>query len=249
MLPSASFDSAAFLLALFAVAFLYASIGHGGASGYLAVMALFGIAPQHMKSAVLLLNLLVSLMSFLQYWHKGHFKARLFWPFAMASIPAAFVGALLPIWNNLYKQLLGACLLLSVFRLVMHPSQEDSEVHPPRWSIALLTGALIGLLSGILGIGGGILLSPLLLLFHWANMKQTAAVSALFIFVNSLAGIIGMTIQGTQINPQVIYWLIIAFAGGLSGAYLGSKKFNFTVLKYILAIVLLLASVKLLFVA
>ncbi|MDQ2719886.1 MAG: sulfite exporter TauE/SafE family protein [Bacteroidota bacterium] len=238
-----------FPLALMLVAFLYASIGHGGASGYLAIMALFDISPENMRSSVLILNLLVSLISFINYWHKGYFRWKVFWVFAISSIPAAFFGAMLPLHENIYKQLLGICLLFSIFRLIGFGKKKDfEEIHDPRLLQGIIVGGIIGLLSGMIGIGGGVLLSPVILLFHWGNMKETAAVSALFIFVNSLAGISGIATQGFHLNNEIWLWLAVVFIGAILGGFLGSKKFNFTILKYILAVVLSIASVKLLFV-
>lgn len=237
-----------FLAALMVVAFLYASIGHGGASGYLALMALFNISPENMESSVLILNLLVSLISFINYWHKGYFRWKLFWVFSVSSIPAAFLGAMIPMNENIYKQLLGICLVFSVFRLIGFGKRKESkEIQAPKLVQGIIVGGIIGLLSGMIGIGGGVLLSPVIIFFHWGNMKETAAVSALFIFVNSLAGISGIALNGFHVSNEIYLWLAIVFIGAFSGGYLGSKKFNFTVLKYILASVLAIASVKLLF--
>ena len=149
------------------MAFLYASVGHGGASGYLAVMALFAIAPPVMKQTALLLNLGVSLMSFIAFYRQGYFKWTLFWPFALGSIPAAYLGARIPLADSTYKQILGACLFLAVIRMVV--TLKESEPRKLNLGIGVLAGAAIGVLSGMIGIGGGIILSPLLLLFRWAN--------------------------------------------------------------------------------
>lgn len=237
-----------FLALLFIVAFLYSSVGHGGASGYLALMALFGLAPALMKSSALILNIFVSFISFYQYYKGGYFKWKIFLPFALASIPLAFLGAFITIDALIYKKILGVLLIFPILRLlglIGKESDVQKEVHT---GIAILIGASIGLLSGMIGIGGGIILSPLILMFHWANMKQTAAVSALFIFVNSIAGLIGLLSKGTAIDPVVYGWLAVAFIGGLLGAYYGRNKFSNTILKRALAIVLVIASVKLLLV-
>lgn len=234
------------LAALCSVAFLYASIGHGGASGYLAVLALFGVGTTHIKVSVLLLNLLVSCCSFWQYYRGGHFRWRLFWPFALASVPAAFLGALLPVDAGLYRKLLGACLLFSVFRILQWPRPPATALRNPRPGYMLGTGAGIGFFSGILGIGGGVLLSPVMLLCRWADLKQAAAVSSAFIFVNSLAGLIGTGMQGFGVHSSIAGWLAAAFGGGLAGAYLGSRRFPLRALRVILALVLATAAVKLL---
>lgn len=238
-----------FYIILFVVAFLYASVGHGGASGYLALMALYGVAPQEMKPTALFLNLFVSLTSFIQYYRAKHFKKDIFIPIALASIPFAFLGGMLSIDDHLYKTILGILLLLPIIRFFFFKQVPDDRlVAPVKW-ISVLLGAIIGLLSGMIGIGGGIILSPILILLLWTNQKQTAAISAAFIFVNSLAGLGGMLTQGISLSSNMILYIVIAFSGGLLGAYMGSKKFNQEVLKYILATVLLMAAYKLLLIS
>lgn len=236
-----------FYLILFFVAFLYAAVGHGGASGYLALMALYGVAPEEMKPTALMLNLFVSLTSFIQYYRGGYFKRNLFIPIAAASIPMAFIGGMITVEENIYKRVLGVLLLFPVIRFFFFKNVEDKDLKPSNLTIAIATGAVVGLLSGMIGIGGGIILSPILLLLHWTNQKQTAAISAAFIFVNSVAGLGGMLTQGISFTGDMVMYIVVAFVGGLLGAYFGSKKFNQDVLKYVLATVLLLASYKLLF--
>ena len=236
-----------FYLILFFVAFLYAAVGHGGASGYLALMALYGVAPEEMKPTALMLNLFVSLTSFIQYYRGGYFLKKLFLPIAAASIPMAFIGGMITVEENIYKRVLGVLLLFPVIRFFFFKNVEDKDLKPSNLTIAIATGAVVGLLSGMIGIGGGIILSPILLLLHWTNQKQTAAVSAAFIFVNSVAGLGGMLTQGISFTGDMVMYIVVAFVGGLLGAYFGSKKFNQDVLKYVLATVLLLASYKLLF--
>jgi hypothetical protein len=235
-----------FIFLLFAVAFLYSSVGHGGASGYLALMALFGIAPASMKSSALIMNICVSLISFYHYHRSGHFKWKLFLPFALASVPASFLGALVTVDAGLYKRILGALLLFPVLRLLGVFGKENDEIKNINLIAALILGASIGFLSGIIGIGGGIILSPVILLFHWANMKETAAISALFIFVNSISALAGLFSKGIHIDSSVWLWLVASLSGGFCGAYFGSRKIKNPVLKKILASVLLLASFKLL---
>lgn len=232
---------------LFLVAFLYAAVGHGGASGYLALMALYGVAPQEMKPTALLLNLFVSLTSFIQYYRGGHFKWNLFVPIALASIPLAFLGGMITVQDRLYKTVLGVLLLFPVIRFFFFKNVPDDELQPHKAGIALAAGGIVGLLSGMIGIGGGIILSPILLLLKWTNQKQTAAISALFIFVNSVAGLMGQFTQGITFSANMIMYVAIAFAGGLLGAYFGAMKLNQKFLKYTLATVLLIASCKLLF--
>jgi uncharacterized membrane protein YfcA len=234
-----------FLILLFIVALLYASVGHGGASGYLALMALYGFAPEVMKPTALILNLFVSLTSFLLFLKGGHFKWKLFLPFALASIPMSFLGGTIALDAHIYKKVLGILLLFPVLRFFVYPNTADKDLKKSNMIMSLVIGAVIGFLSGLIGIGGGILLSPILLLLAWSNQKQTAAVSALFIFVNSIAGLAGQLSHGIKLEPQMLSFVVVAFVGGLAGAWLGSLKFNQQVLKYTLAVVLFMASVKL----
>lgn len=234
------------VLLLAIMAFLYASVGHGGASGYLAVMALFAIAPMVMKQTALLLNLGVSLMSFIAFYRQGYFKWTLFWPFALGSIPAAFIGARIPLTDSTYKQILGACLFLAVIRMVV--SFKDNTRRSLPAILGIITGAAIGLLSGMIGIGGGIILSPLLLLFRWASIKEAAAVSALFIFVNSVSGLAGLKTWIPLDQSQMIYWLAASLVGGFLGARWGAAIASNVKVKWILALVLVIASLKLWFV-
>jgi uncharacterized membrane protein YfcA len=237
--------SIVFFILLFVVALLYASVGHGGASGYLALMAIYGFAPEVMKPTALILNLFVSLTSFILFYRGGHFKWKLFLPFALASIPFSFLGGTIALDAHIYKKVLGVLLLFPVLRFFIYPNTADKDLKDSNWPISLLVGAIIGFLSGLIGIGGGILLSPVLLLLSWTNQKQTAAISALFIFVNSVAGLAGQWSHGIKLEPAMLSFVAIAFVGGMAGAWLGSLKFNQQILKYTLAVVLLLASVKL----
>ena len=238
-------DSLPFLLCLFIVGFMYASVGHGGASGYLATMILFGISPALMKPSALLLNLFVSTVSFIQFYRAGHFRWATFWPFAIASVPMAFIGAKLPLTDSLYKQLLAFCLLLAVIRLVWTFRDTEAEPQPIPLTAGLASGGVIGLLSGMLGIGGGIILSPLMLFFRWGRFKEIAPTSALFIFVNSLSGLFGLVSKGYTPEPSIWTWIGVAFAGGILGGYFGSQRFSVPVLRYMLAGVLLIAGLKL----
>lgn len=236
-----------FYILLFIVAFLYASVGHGGASGYLALMALFSVAPEVMKPTALMLNLFVSLIAFIQFYRGKHFVWKVFLPMALASVPMAFVGGLITIDATLYKKILGLLLLFSVVRLLIPSKKSVIELQPSHFYGALLMGGVIGLLSGMIGIGGGIILSPLLLFFKWTDQKQTAAISALFIFVNSASGLMGQLTHGIQLSVDMYGYVGIAFVGGIGGAYFGAMKFKQSGMQKILAIVLAVASYKLLF--
>lgn len=232
---------------LFIVAFLYAAVGHGGASGYLALMVLYGVAPQEMKPTALMLNLFVSLTSFIQFYRGKYFIMNLFMPLAIASVPMAFIGGMITLEESIYKKALGFLLLFPVIRFFFFKNVEDTELRPHNLYVAVLVGGMIGLMSGMIGIGGGIILSPVLLLLKWTNQKQTAAISALFIFVNSLAGLAGQLTQGIVFTGNMVTYVAVAFTGGLLGAYFGAIKLNQNTLKYVLATVLLVASYKLLF--
>ena len=232
---------------LFIVAFFYASVGHGGASGYLALMAIFSISPEVMKPTALLLNLFVSLISFIQFYRGKHFVWKIFLPLAIASFPMAFVGGLVVVDASVYKKMLGLLLLIPVARFLFFSNTPVNEIKTSNTFLSLIIGAVIGLLSGLIGIGGGIILSPILLFLKWTDQKQTAAISALFIFVNSLSGLAGQMTKGIQFNENMVWYVAIAFTGGLLGAYFGALRFKQTILKNVLALVLLLAVYKLLF--
>jgi uncharacterized membrane protein YfcA len=232
---------------LFLIALLYASVGHGGASGYLALMALFSVTPEVMKPTALMLNLFVSLTSFIQFYRGRHFRWRLFWPFAIASIPMAFVGGMVQVDGAIYKKILGILLLIPVVRFLFFSNIKVKDIRRSDIALSLVIGAVIGLLSGLIGIGGGIILSPIILLLKWADQKQTAAISALFIFVNSVAGLLGQLQKGIHFSADMYAYVAVAFAGGLCGAWLGALRFNQNVLKYVLGMVLAVASYKLLF--
>ncbi|MDN3205248.1 sulfite exporter TauE/SafE family protein [Algoriphagus sediminis] len=235
-----------FLVILPVLSFLYASVGHGGASGYLALMALFSFPNETMKQTALLLNLFVAGVAFYHYQKAGHFRKDLFWPFAMASIPAAFLGGMTQLDPNLYKKVLGVLLIFAVARMLWQKTEKQDPTKSIKFIQAFVLGALVGFFSGLIGIGGGIILTPIILLLHWGNMKEAAAVSALFIWVNSAAGIIGQFTSGVELYPISALMVVIAVLGGLAGSYLGSQRWNNRVLEYALATVLITASVKLL---
>jgi len=238
-----------FYFLLFAVAFLYSSVGHGGASGYLALGAIFDLAKEVMRPTALLLNLFVSLTSFIQFYRGKHFIFKIFWPLALASIPMAFIGGRINIDTYTYKIALGILLLIPIIRFLFFPNIAVSEIQKSNPGLSLIIGAIIGFISGVIGIGGGIILSPILLLLKWTDQKQTAAISALFIFVNSLSGLIGQWTKGIEFNFNMIGYVVVAFSGGLCGAYFGAMKFNQNVLRILLALVLILAAYKLIFTA
>ncbi len=232
-------------LCLFTVALLYSSVGHGGASGYLATMALMGIAPGEMKPTALILNLFVSGIAFISFYRANHFKSKLLWPFVIPSMPAAYIGAQISINPSLYKIILGICLLIAVIRMLYKPKDSDKEKAPIPLPYAIGIGLGLGLLSGMIGIGGGIILSPILILLGWASVKEAAAVSAPFIFLNSLSGLIGLVEKGYIPEAHTTAWIIAATLGGVIGSYLGSNKLSIAGMKYLLAGVLCFAAIKL----
>jgi uncharacterized membrane protein YfcA len=233
------------LLLLPIVAFLYASVGHGGASGYLALMSLFAFPISVMKPTALVLNILVSAISFYFYFRERQFDWKLFYPFAITSIPFSFLGGIITIETHIYKIILATVLLVAVLRLVGVFGKERIEIKPVNLPLALLIGAIIGFLSGLIGIGGGIILSPVILLLGWGSMKQTAAVSALFIFVNSISGLFGFLSKGGILPLSSAPIIALAIAGGILGGYYGSRKFNTLTLRNVLAFVLGIAILKL----
>ena len=190
-------------------------------------MAIVGIVPSLMKSSALLMNLAVSLFSFFGFYRAGFFKWKLFWPFALASIPMAYLGGTITLSDVIYKKILAICILISIARLLYQFRNEETENREiPTWA-ALTAGGIIGLSSGMMGIGGGIILSPLMLLMKWSKLKETAAVSALFIFVNSLSGLYGQISKGGFQIPENLQWAILStILGGLVGSYFGSQKFK-----------------------
>jgi len=236
-----------FLLILPVVSFLYASVGHGGASGYLALMALFSFTPESMKPTALLLNIFVAGISFYYYYRAGHFNKKLFLAFAIASIPLAYLGGTLEVDASLYKKILAVLLIFAILKMLNIFGNESYTVKQVKLWQGLIVGGIIGFFSGLIGIGGGIILTPVILLLHWGKMKEAAAVSALFIWVNSVAGLIGQVSSGVTIEIESFLLVAIAVIGGVLGGYYGSKIINNQRLRYILAFVLIIACTKLMF--
>lgn len=236
-----------FLFILPIVSFLYSSVGHGGASGYLALMALFSFAPESMKPTALLLNLFVAGISFYYYYKAGHFNKKLFLAFAITSIPFSLLGGRFDIDASIYKKILAVLLIFAILKMLNVFGKESDKIKDVKLWQGLIVGAIIGFFSGLIGIGGGIILTPLILLFHWGKMKEAAAVSALFIWVNSASALIGQLSIGVTIEKESFLLVAIALIGGVLGGYYGSKKINNQRLRYILAFVLIIACTKLIF--
>jgi uncharacterized membrane protein YfcA len=228
------------------IAFLYSSVGHAGASGYIATMTLFGLAPAIIRPTALVLNILVAVIGSFQFWRAGHFSWKLFWPFALFSVPAAYVGGYLQPSAGVLRILIGLVLLFSASRLIFRRS-DPAETNPPAKPIAIGVGAGLGLLSGLTGTGGGIFLTPLLLFCRWAPIKRAAAVSALFILVNSIGGLVGYFSATHSIPSLGITLAIPAIAGGTVGSYLGSRRLPVGSIATFLAVVLTIAGAKLIF--
>src|ERR1700694_3493961 len=228
------------------IAFLYSSVGHAGASGYIAVMTLWGLAPTVIRPTALVLNILVACIGSFQFWRAGHFSWRLFWPFALLSIPAAYFGGHLQPSASIWRILIGLVLLFSAARLISRRN-DPPNIAPPSRPVAIGVGAGLGFLSGLTGTGGGIFLTPLLLFFRWAHIRQAAAVSALFILVNSIAGLIGYFNANHSIPSLGGVLAAAAVIGGTLGSYLGSRRFPVRTISLLLAAVLLIAGGKLIF--
>lgn len=228
------------------IAALYSSVGHAGASGYIAVMSLLSLAPDFIKPTALTLNILVAVIATWQFYKAGHFSWRLFWPFAILAVPFAFLGGYVNLPTHVFKVIIGAILLLSAVRFLFDAQRNKPVSEPPRFQ-AMGAGAGIGLLSGLTGTGGGIFLTPLLLFMGWAGVKQAAAVSALFILVNSTAGLAGYLSNGNTLPVLAVPLFVAATLGGAIGSYLGSSRFDSAVIKRFLAVVLLIAGAKLIF--
>lgn len=233
------------LLFLFAaVAFLYASVGHGGASGYIALMAIFAFPQDEIKTNALFLNLFVSFISLTQFFRKNDFPYKLFFLLIVFSVPMAFLGGMWTLDNKIYKIILGIILLIPVTKFLgFFPNYNiNLKQNIP---LTIVLGIVIGFLSGLLGIGGGIILSPILILLGWCNVKQTAAVSAAFILVNSSSGLLGKSMVSLHLSDNILPILTFTIIGGFLGGYFGAKKFKINWIKNTLAIVLLIAVFKL----
>jgi uncharacterized protein len=226
------------------IAFLYASVGFGGATGYLAVMSLFGIPSTIAASTALSLNVIVSGIAFVNYTRYGHLQINLLWPFLITSIPAAFIGGTLQVGQVAYQVLLNLVLLYVALRMLLGNSNKsyNQYANPPIWTLAILVGAVLGLLSGILGVGGGVFLAPIILLAGWGSPKHAAASSAGFIFLNSIAGLTGRawggTLQFGEFGPLLI---VLGIVGGIAGSYLGARYLPGQVIRRLLGLVLLIA--------
>ena len=234
---------------IFLAAALYSSVGHAGASGYLAAMALFGLAPEVMRPTALALNILVASLAVYRYTRAGQNDWRLLAPFAVASVPAAFLGGLIHVPSEIYRPLVGVILAISAVQFVRTARTAvaaDRATSPPLPAVALASGAGLGLLAGLTGTGGGIFLSPLLLFMHWAETRKASGVAASFILVNSIAGLSGTAFTLGALPGALPVWAAAALLGGLIGTQLGTRLLPIPGLRLVLAAVLMVASAKML---
>ena len=242
-----SIEDVVLAMLILVAALLYSSVGHGGASGYLAAMAMMGIPIEVMRPTALLLNVLVAAIALLKYARVDAFSWRLFTPLALTSIPSAYLGGTLMLPVYLYKPLIGAVLILSAMQIYRRATQVSGILaKPPAMTFLLAVGGVLGFLSGVTGIGGGIFLSPLFLYFRWAEIKVIAGVAAAFILVNSLAGLLGIGIVKLLIPSALPYWACAALLGAWLGAGYGSQRLSNVTLKKLLSLVLLIAGIKML---
>jgi uncharacterized membrane protein YfcA len=234
---------------ILAAAILYSSVGHAGASGYLAAMALVGVAPDVMKPTALALNILVATIATARYSRAGYFSWAGLWPFAIGSIPLAFVGGVITLPGYLYKPAVGLVLFYAAYRLFRSTVGGTQEAPDKGISVptlpAVAWGGGIGLLSGLTGTGGGIFLSPLLLFTGWAGTRPTSGTSAAFILVNSVAGLAGSYSSVQNLPDALPVWAVAAGVGGLIGSELGSRKLQSNGIRRALAAVLVIAGLKL----
>lgn len=235
----------------FFTAVLYAAVGLGGGTGYLAVMGLAGVDPEVMRPTALALNILVAGIGAWKHIRAGQFSARLFWPIALASVPMAFVGGRLTLAGNVYRWVVGGIVLYAAVRLWLstRPGAQERALRPTRLPVwlALLAGAAIGLTSGLIGTGGGIFLGPLLVLTGWASVRETMGITAVFVLVNSVAALVGRVSAMQALPPDIPLWLLAAGAGGLIGAEFGSSRLDPRLLRGLLALVLTVAGIRLFF--
>lgn len=235
-------------VAVFAAALSFAIAGHTGASAYLAIFGLVGMAPTETKPSVLALNVVVGIVAVYKFARAGHFSWRLIWPFILTSIPFSFLGGLITLPTPVYRILVGIVLVYASLRMLFGVANKNGTQpeFPPIW-LSLLLGAGIGFLGGLIGIGGGILLSPILLLAHWAGPQLTAGTIAVFVLVNSIAGLLGYWSASPALPPQLPIWGAVALVGGWIGAEIGSRRLSATTIRRMLGLILLLAGLRMFF--
>jgi uncharacterized membrane protein YfcA len=232
----------------FFIALLYSTVGHAGASGYLATMAMLSFPAGVMKPTALMLNIIVALVTTIRFAKAGYFSWRLFWPFALASVPLAYLGGGMHIDTTIYKILVGIALVFAASHLILRSKaapDDSGRASYPGIGASLVVGGGLGFLSGLTGVGGGIFLSPVLILLHWAGLRRTAAVAAAFILLNSISGLAGYLQKGGAFPEHIAFWSAAVVSGGFIGSTLGATKFNSPVLRVLLGVMLVMAGLKL----
>ena len=233
-------------LLIFVAALLYSSVGHGGASAYLAVMALANVDPHLMRPSVLVLNVMVASISLASFFQQGHFSWSAFWPLALFSIPFAWLGGSVFLPAVVYKRIIALALVFAAYRLWKPLTPGGVKPNRLKQPVAFGLGGGIGFLSGLTGVGGGIFLSPTLILKGWSDVKGASALASAFIVVNSIAGLLAVQSIGLKLPDRFGYWAVAAVAGGAIGSFIGSRKLTPCGLRRMLGVVLAIASVKLL---
>lgn len=240
-------DDIVLTVLIFAFAVLYSSVGHAGATGYQAAMAFMGLDPAVMKISALVLNIPVAIIGTVRFGRAGSLRWRLLWPFAVASVPAAYVGGMVMLPNLLFKQAIGLMLFLAAGKLILQPDEETSiTTATPPLSLSLPVGAAIGLLAGLTGTGGGVLLTPILLFMRWATMRDAAGVSVAFILLNSVSGLAGQSASVSLLPAPIWFWIAAGVAGGLVGTQLSLRHLAVSTIRRMLGVVLIIAGMKML---
>lgn len=246
-------DPVLLAVVFFGAAVLYSSVGHAGASAYLAAMGLLGVAPDVARPTALALNIVVASFVTFRFWRRGYISWRALVPFLVGSVPLAFLGGSLPISGALYKQLVGAILIVAavqLFRTARRAAQSDTGKSASRapTGLAVAIGAAIGLLSGLTGTGGGIFLSPVLLLAGWAETRVASGMAAAFILANSVSGLAGNLARLAALPPALPLWLGVVIVGAVVGSEIGTRRAPTFRLREALSVVLVIAGLKLIFV-
>ncbi|MEX1147652.1 MAG: sulfite exporter TauE/SafE family protein [Sphingomonadales bacterium] len=242
-----SVDDILIAACILVAAVLYSAVGHGGASGYLAAMALFGLTPDVMRPSALALNIVVASVATWRFSRAGQQDWRLLAPFALTSVPAAFIGGSIAVPAIVYGPLVGVIMIASavhITRTARHALHREAAVRRPGTMLTLSIGAALGLLSGLTGVGGGIFLSPLVLLLGWAATRSASGVAAAFILVNSIAGLGGTAFSVGALPDALPVWAMAALAGCLIGTQLGTRTLSVPGIRYMLALVLVVAGMK-----
>ena len=243
------FEAQTLLIAgcLFLGAILYTSVGHAGASAYIAVMTLFDLPPAVIKPTALTLNIFVSSYTSLRYIKSKLFNKSLFLYLSLGSVPAAYIGGRINLPSNVYKPVIGLLLLLSGVRFLVQALQSDKARREVNKPLAIFMGACVGLLSGITGTGGGIFLSPLIIWLGWVSVKAASGTAAAFIFVNSTAGLLGNFQSTSSLPSELPVFVVAVLLGALIGTRFGITRLSSIGVKRALGCVLLIAGVKFLF--